>query len=341
MEKYDPVISGNRLDLDGQRTYATVGNGTSITRYTQLEYNIVLTGLPEAYGQQDYTCDVKQNGGSIKLPAGTMFQCGFISSSHRSANFYRTIEETTITFPSSAAAGSQARFTFSAACEYLENNAVYAPGTEQGYCSYTTNKYPDGDVYDGVYYEKIGEDSLSVSGQYDPENLVPAKILHFRLLILNLSFRFQSARRLPSKREIPHTHLRIKQNDHGARRRYFLVWNHALFRSIWFSSNINGPSRIVELAPAAPALSAPNLAMQGQDIPISWGAVNNALEYVLERKSDLDDDWVQIYSGTELVYTEVAGAWSNVQYRVKPRANMRTAITRLPAASRWCPTPPW
>ena len=319
-KKYDPVISGNRLDLDGQRTYATVGNGTSITRYTQLEYNIVLTGLPEAYGQQDYTCDVKQNGGSIKLPAGTMFQCGFISSSHRSANFYRTIEETTITFPSSVAAGSQARFTFSAACEYLENNAVYAPGTEQGYCSYTTNKYPDGDVYDGVYYEKIGEDSLSVSGQYDPEKPRPGEDFTFSFTYpeseLPVPISATAAIKAGNTTYASANQTKTITVPEGVTSLYGIM---RFSDQYGFSSNINGPSRIVELAPAAPALSAPNLAMQGQDIPISWGAVNNALEYVLERKSDLDVDWVQIYSGTELVYTEVAGAWSNVQYRVKAK----------------------
>ena len=64
----------------------------------------------------------------------------------------------------------------------------------------------------------------------------------------------------------------------------------------------------------------PDTAMTGQAIPISWSAAEEATTYVLERKADTDEDWVQLYSGANLSYTDTAGSWTSVQYRVKAGA---------------------
>lgn len=66
-----------------------------------------------------------------------------------------------------------------------------------------------------------------------------------------------------------------------------------------------------------PTLTAPSLAMQGQDIAINWTAVDGATSYTLQRKSSEDEDWVQVYSGTALTFTEAIGAWTSVQYQVQ------------------------
>lgn len=57
--------------------------------------------------------------------------------------------------------------------------------------------------------------------------------------------------------------------------------------------------------------------MQGQDITINWSAVDTATSYTLQRKADTDDDWVQVYSGDALTFTETVGEWTAVQYRVQ------------------------
>lgn len=67
----------------------------------------------------------------------------------------------------------------------------------------------------------------------------------------------------------------------------------------------------------APTLTAPSLAMQNQPITVTWTAIEGAASYTLQRKANTDEDWAQVYSGPNLTFTETAGAWSSVQYRVQ------------------------
>lgn len=67
----------------------------------------------------------------------------------------------------------------------------------------------------------------------------------------------------------------------------------------------------------APTISVPSQAMQSQSIPVSWTAVDEATGYTLQRKADTDIDWVEVYTGQDLEFTEEVGAWSTVQYRVQ------------------------
>lgn len=66
-----------------------------------------------------------------------------------------------------------------------------------------------------------------------------------------------------------------------------------------------------------PALTVPTLAMQGQSIAVNWTAITGADSYTLQRKSSADADWTQVYSGANLSYSETAGTWTTVQYRVQ------------------------
>ena len=67
----------------------------------------------------------------------------------------------------------------------------------------------------------------------------------------------------------------------------------------------------------APTLTAPSLAMQGQDITLKWTAIDGATSYTLQRKASTDEDWVEVYSGAALTFTETVGTWTGVQYRVQ------------------------
>lgn len=64
-------------------------------------------------------------------------------------------------------------------------------------------------------------------------------------------------------------------------------------------------------------MTVPAVAMQGQTIPVSWAAVASADSYVLERKANTEGTFVKIYTGTDTSYTDTAGSWKTVQYRVK------------------------
>lgn len=64
-------------------------------------------------------------------------------------------------------------------------------------------------------------------------------------------------------------------------------------------------------------IDVPIQAMQGNQISISWTAVDGADGYILERKANTDADWTQVYSGANTSFEETVGTWTSVQYRVK------------------------
>ena len=63
-------------------------------------------------------------------------------------------------------------------------------------------------------------------------------------------------------------------------------------------------------------ITVPSIVMSGQDIPISWNTVSGSTEYFLERQAD-GGSWTQVYNGSTNSYTDTAGAWSNVKYRLR------------------------
>lgn len=67
----------------------------------------------------------------------------------------------------------------------------------------------------------------------------------------------------------------------------------------------------------SPTITVPSLAMQEQQITVTWTAVDGATGYTLQRKANTDADWVEVYTGQALEFTEEVGTWSTVQYRVQ------------------------
>lgn len=83
---------------------------------------------------------------------------------------------------------------------------------------------------------------------------------------------------------------------------------------------VQSDGSISKTIPAPKTITVPVQSMQGNQIPVSWSAVDGADGYILERKANTDADWVQVYSGAELTFNETAGGWETVQYRVKSGA---------------------
>lgn len=63
-------------------------------------------------------------------------------------------------------------------------------------------------------------------------------------------------------------------------------------------------------------ITVPSIVMQGNEIPVSWNTVSGATEYFLERQAD-GGSWTQVYNGSTNSYTDTAGSWSNVKYRLR------------------------
>lgn len=81
-----------------------------------------------------------------------------------------------------------------------------------------------------------------------------------------------------------------------------------------WGSYVTGTSSQVLLAPT---LTVPRMLMQGQPATINWTAITGADSYTLQRKSSADADWTQVYSGANTTFSETAGTWTTVQYRVQ------------------------
>ena len=97
---------------------------------------------------------------------------------------------------------------------------------------------------------------------------------------------------------------------HGGSLQYRVQATNSYGSSGWATSN----AVTVRLSPA---LTVPQLIMQGQSVPVSWSASSGADSYTLQRKADTDADWVQVYAGANTSFSETAGTWTSVQYRVQ------------------------
>lgn len=102
------------------------------------------------------------------------------------------------------------------------------------------------------------------------------------------------------------------------------AWTQVQYRVAAVSSGFTSAyvsSTVVTVLPyTIDTLTVPRQIMQGQSVPISWSAVSQATNYILERNAD-SGGWTQIYSGSGTSYTDTPGSWSTVQYRVKAGAN--------------------
>lgn len=81
----------------------------------------------------------------------------------------------------------------------------------------------------------------------------------------------------------------------------------------WSSYTTGSTSQILP----SPVLTVSSFAMQGQNITINWTAVTGATSYTLQRQANTDDGWQQVYSGSNLTFTETVGTWTSVQYQVQ------------------------
>lgn len=81
----------------------------------------------------------------------------------------------------------------------------------------------------------------------------------------------------------------------------------------WSSYTTGTVSNVLQ----APTITAPSIAMQNQPITINWTEVDTATSYILQRKADTDDDWVEVYRGHVLTFMETVGTWTTVQYQVQ------------------------
>lgn len=208
---------------------------------------------------------------------------------------------------------------------WLEYTLSQGPGTNAGYV-YSTNAsaYPNGGASGGYYYDQ----RTTVTSPTAPSGLTYPK----QILTRKAAVSWTAA---TSSTDYPVQSYEVSRSTDGGGS--WTVVNAAVtgtsltteipvgvtairFRVRAKDSNgqwgsyVTGTDAAVLLSPA---LTVPELAMQGQSVAVSWSELEGADSYTLQRKADTDADWVQVYTGAGLTFTETAGAWTSVQYRVQ------------------------
>lgn len=91
-----------------------------------------------------------------------------------------------------------------------------------------------------------------------------------------------------------------------------------------------------EPIPVPKSITVPPNAMQGQPINVSWESASGVDSYILQRiKAGF---WEQVYAGNDTEYTDTAGDWKNVQYRVCSVFNGANSDFRLSSVVKVVPT---
>lgn len=201
----------------------------------------------------------------------------------------------------------------------------FSIGSSVGYV-YSTNAsaYPNGGIQDNYYYDQrttitsptaptnlqypnpITTPTVTVSWDAATSNVPGVTIDHYQIVLYlnnsNIAYSVYNTLETSCEIEIPGGTENILLNVNA-------------FDSNGKSSGFAASGWIPVYL--APTLTVPSIAMQNQPITVNWTAIAGATSYTLQRKSDTDADWVQVYSGPNLTFTETAGAWSSVQYRVQ------------------------
>lgn len=201
---------------------------------------------------------------------------------------------------------------------------ITSPGAEQGYVySTSSSAYPNGGVQDGYYYDQrttVTSPTAPANLQYPNPITTPTVTVSWDAATSNTDYPVESYE------------VKYQQNSSG-------TWITAgttstttfefnvpvgttelLFQMRAKDSNGQyGPSitSIPIQVVQSPTLTVPQMVMQGQQATISWSAIEGADSYTLQRKANTDADWTQVYSGANLSYTETAGTWTSLQYRVQ------------------------
>ena len=202
--------------------------------------------------------------------------------------------------------------------------ATVSPGTLVGYV-YSTNPsdYPNGGVQDGYYYDQrttITSPTAPTNLQYPNPITAPTITVNWGAATSNTDYPVSSyevsysinggsswtvagtqtgtSRTINTPIGVSTIKFRVRAKDSNGQ----------------WGTYATGPDANILLSPS---LTVPSLAMQGEDITVNWTAIDGATSYTLQRKSNTDEDWVQVYSGSALTFTETAGAWTLVQYRVQ------------------------
>lgn len=200
-----------------------------------------------------------------------------------------------------------------------------SPGTSQGYV-YSTNSsaYPNGGVQDGYYYDQ----RTSIGSPLAPSSITYPEIITSSPVTVSWGEATSNipdvtiAQYLVQRYENKSTVLKNVGYTSGTSMEVEIDGDVTSIQFVvrpidsndQYGSIITGPVSQVLLAPT---LSVPSQLMQGQSATVTWSAIDGADSYTLQRKSSADADWMQVYSGANLTFSETVGTWTTVQYRVQ------------------------
>ena len=201
------------------------------------------------------------------------------------------------------------------------------PGTSQGYVySTSSTAYPNGGVQGGYYYDQ----RTTVTSPTAPTGLTYPNPITTPTVTVSWDASTSNVPDISIKTyyltaEYFTNNNKVSENinvGNATQYQYNIVpGTTSITFQVWAIDNNNQPSAhtIGSTVPVylAPTLTVPQMVMQGQQVTINWTAISGADSYTVQRKANTDADWVQVYSGPNLTFTETVGAWTSVQYQVQ------------------------
>ena len=309
---------GDSLTVEDNGLMALSGNVGSVT-FTWSDTGKYLTNLGVPSGEKYIAFNQSENIEYINL------------TYKRGTNVCRCNTEITAAYFSYSSTAVDIQFGINYQLgQTIKSYAVEAsPGTSQGYVySTSSSAYPNGGVSGGYYYDQrttvtsptaptglsypnpITTPTVTVSWNAATSNVPDYPVDHYIVSVLPNG--------VPSMLSYTTTgtsqEITIPQ-----------IYNGTLTTTVWIRVNAvdtNGQwtsSNYAQDIPTyfAPTLTVPQQVMQGQSVPVNWTAISGASSYTLQRKANTDADWVQVYSGGNTSFSETAGTWTSVQYRVQ------------------------
>lgn len=280
------------------------------------------SGYVPTFVSSSGTFRLSRNPEQIALSTGDERSYGYesivLNNSTEQTEYYRTNSTTTeIGRPSSS------YYTFSPSLTLIK--AVASAGTFQQYV-YSTNAsaYPNGGVSGSYYYDQrttITSPTAPTGLTYPNPITTPTVTVSWGAATSNMpsysvsSYEVSYSTNGGSSWTVAGTTAETNYNfsvTPGTASIMFRV--RAKDSNGQWGAYITGTASDVFLAPT---LTVPSLAMQSQPITVNWTAIEGATSYTLQRKANTDADWVDVYSGSALTFTETVGAWTSVQYQVQ------------------------
>ena len=249
---------------------------------------------------------------------------GFVISSGGLSTGYNTVDEY---YVGHIVMESTSQDYWTASDDLYKYTVSPNAGTSKGYVySTSSSAYPNGGVQDGYYYDQrttVTSPTAPTGLTYPNPITTPMVTVNWQVATSNTDYPVTGYNLYYGKNgDESTTNIVYPQNNPNTSAEVQIPSDATSIRFWVGARDSNGSVTVSEFGPwvsvyLAPTLTVPQMVMQAQQATINWTSIEGADSYTLQRKSSADSDWVQMYSGANLTFSETVGTWTTVQYRVQ------------------------